>query len=71
MQPFRGVNPARAYTTVVVLVYAAKQAYTFHNLTDGQTHSALAIFTYNDTYRPLMKKLFLQNIYHLFQGVSN
>ena len=38
---------------------------------DSHADSALAIFTIFPTYRPPIKKLLLQNVFHLFQGVQN
>ena len=41
------------------------------NLTDWQVDSQLAIFNFAATYRPLMKKIVLQNVSHFYQGIQN
>ena len=51
--------------------YAAKQAYTFHNLTDSLTGRPLATFTYSSTSRPQIKKLLLKNLSYFNQGAQN
>ena len=35
------------------------------------TDTQLAIFNFAATYRPLMKKVVLQNVSHFYQGVQN
>ena len=54
----------------VILIFSCEAS--LYKLKNGSlTDSALAICTFNATCRPLMKKLILQNVSHLVQGVQN
>ena len=51
--------------------FSCEASLSSRNLTDLQADSQLAIFNLAATYRPLMKKLVLQNVSHFHQWVQN